>query len=296
MRQNPSNIAGGGWLAIVLMTLVVGCSNTVEPFSPTTRHYAIYGFLDANADTQYVRIEATRPNPEQEDQTREDLPTVSLTNVTTNEVVFWQDSTVVLEDGSEALLFWVAYQPEAGQTYRFEVKRSDGAVSSATTRVPDFDQLEVKLPSRTSIGTYEQAVIFDNVSRRPEKITLNYEIAYEPEDDPFPITLDYNVFGVPVQDGWQINVRLTRDRERINSRLSIPPSRVLLLHDVSMSIRLLSSDWPLVESRERVVNVENGFGFFGAAATHQIGWQLDSLVVTELGFEDVQSIGENRGN
>ena len=271
----------------------MGCDNTIEPFAPTTRHYAIYGFLDADADTQYVRVEATRPDPQEEDRTRTDVPVVSLTHVSTDESVAWRDSTVELEGDGEALLFWVPFSPEPGEIYRLDVERSDGAVSSATVRVPDFEEAEVGLPSQTFAGTYEQAVVFANVTRRPEKVILNYEIAYSHDDDPFPITLDYNVFGAPVEDGWQINVRLTRDRERINSRLSIAPTRVLLLHEVSMTVRLLSSDWPLVESNQRVVNIENGFGFYGAAATHEVSWRIDSLVASELGFLDVQSDDDN---
>lgn len=287
------NIVKSGWIAVAFTVILVGCDNTVEPFAPTTRHYALYGFLDANADTQYVRVEATRPDPGQEDRTSADVPVVTLTHVATGESVAWRDSTIEIEDDGEALLFWVPFRPEAGEVYRLEVERSDGAVSSATVRVPDFDETEVRLPNQTFAGTYEQAVVFANVTRRPEQVILNYEIAYSHADEPFPIILDYNVFGVPVADGWQINVRLTRDRERINSRLSIAPSRLLLLHDVSMTVRLLSSDWPLVESNERVVNVENGFGFYGAAATHEFSWRIDSLVVTELGFLDVQSDDEN---
>jgi hypothetical protein len=294
--QAQTNIISSGCIAVVVGTLLMGCSNTVEPFSPTTRHFAVYGFLDANADTQYVRVEATRPRPEEENRTNINLPVVRLTNVATNQVVVWHDSTVVLEDGGQAVLFWVAYRPLAGETYKLEVERSDGAVSTATTRVPDFDRNEVGSPFRTFVDTYEQVVLFTNVNRRPEKVTLNYQISYALDDEPFPITIDYNVFGAPSDDGWKINVRLTRDRERINSRLSIAPSQVLLLHGVSMTIRLLSSDWPLVESKDRVINIEDGFGFFGSAATHEITWQLDSLVATELGFEDVQSIRDDLGN
>lgn len=290
-RSHTARLAGIV-LALGLTSALVGCENSVEPFAETTRHFALYGFLDAEVDTQYVRVEPTRPLPEL--ATPAEIPSVETTDLETGARVQWRDSSVVLEDGTQAILFWAPFRPLAGHRYQIAVERSDGAVSTATTLVPDFLTSDVRIPSRTFAGTFEQAVVFENVRRRPEKVTVNYGLAFTSDDDPTQIRLDYNIFGAPIERGWQINVRLTRDRERVNSRLGVASSRVLWLHDVSMTVRVLSDDWPLVEEDNRPSNVENGFGFFGSAATHSVTWQIDSLVAQELGYEDSQN-GESGG-
>lgn len=275
------------FLAALISGLLVACENTVEPFADSSRHFAIFGFLDAAADTQYLRVEPTRPRPDRQEASTE-VPSLTTTNLFTNESVVWRDSTIQLENGSTGLLFWAVFKPTPGHAYELEVKREDGATSSATTAVPDFDDIEIMAP-RQGFSGLVQTIVLGDVSRRPEKVEISYEVALAPGDSHSTIHIDYGGFGAPVEDGWQIIARLSRDRELINSRLSVAPSRALLLYEVSMTVRLLSSDWPLPESEGRFTNVVDGFGFVGSAATHTVQWKLDSLVVEQLGFTDNQS-------
>lgn len=276
------------WLMPLLLLAAVGCDNSVEPFAATTRHFAIYGFLDAASDTQYVRIEPTRPLPDAASAPEFGIARVSTTDEMTQEMMVWRDSTILLEDGQEGLLYWAPFQAVEGHRYLIEVVREDGASSRASNVVPDLTTKEIRRPSRTFRGTFEQSLILPEVFRRPESITMNYLVTLDADEDPVLITLDYNVFGVRIADGWKIDVRLTRDRERIQSRLGVPSTAILRLYDVSVTLRLLSEDWPAIGSDERGSNVEEGFGFFGAAATHHFGWRIDSLVVAELGYVDRQ--------
>lgn len=288
MKGRRIHIALSLFTALATGALTAGCENSVEPFADTTRHFAIYGFLDADADTQFVRVEATRPNLDNDADAGSDISNVTTQNMGSGETVSWTDSAIVLDDGSPGLLYWAVFRPIPRDPYQIEVVRSDGATSSATTTVPAIRSVDPLDPTRTFSGTIEQALIMENVARRPEAITVNYDIGFPDGREPLRITLDYNVFGVPVPGGWKIDVRLTRDRERINGRLGLPPTAVLHLHEISMTMRLLSADWPLVGSREIVNNVTDGFGYFGAAATHGVNWQVDSVIVRELGFEDLQ--------
>jgi hypothetical protein len=278
------------FLAVAFASAIViaGCDNSIEPFAETTKHFAIYGFLDADADTQFIRVEATRPKPGDEGPDDTDIASVSTQNLVTGDTKIWGASTIELDDGSLGLLYSAVFKPTLGDPYRIEVLRKDGATTSATTTIPDIRSFDTGLPHRTFIGTFEQTLFLDKVARRPEAITLNYDVAFTATEEPVRITLKYDVFGVPSGENWKIDVRLSRDRERINSRLLLDKDHVLHLRDVSMTTRLLSSDWPLVGSNETVNNVTEGFGFFGSSATHTVGWQIDSSFVRNIGFIDQQ--------
>lgn len=286
--HNTLSLLAGIAAVVAVTAFTAGCENSVEPFAETTRHFAIYGFLDADADTQFVRIEATRPNLDDDAINASNIAGVTTRNLASGEVISWRDSTLDLEGGRQSLLYWAVFRPTLGDPYRIEVVREDGATSSATTTVPDLTSFDPREPHRTFAATLEQSLVFANVARRPEAVTVNYDVTLEADEDPLRITLGYTFFGVPSPGGWKIDVRLTRDRERINSRLALQPAQILFLHEISMTVRLLSTDWPLVESRDRVNNVVDGFGFFGAAATHVVTWRVDSLIVRQLGFEDKQ--------
>ena len=288
MKRRYIQIAVSGFSAFLAIALTAGCENTVEPFADTTRHFAIYGFLDASADTQFVRVEATRPNLDDGGPAESDVSTITTQDLVTGDLVAWRDSTIELDDGSTGALFWAALRPVPDHPYRIEVTRGDGAMSSATTTVPNYISADVRGPIRTFAGTLEQPLVFENVNRRPESITLNYDLTITDTDKPTRITLDYDVLGAPFENGWKINVRLTRDRSRINARLSLQPTAILFLHAISLEVRLLSNDWPTIGQSQRTNNVVDGFGFFGSAATHRVMWQVDSLVVGELGFVDKQ--------
>jgi len=274
--------------ALVVFGLVAGCDNSIVPYAETTRHFAIFGFLDADRDTQYMRIEATRPFSDIENGVLE-IATVTTTQLSDGQVITWRGSTIDLEDGGRGLLYTAFFRPKPGHAYQVAARRADGATSYATTTVPDLRQVEVEGATRTFAGTYEQAIEIDGVSRRPETIIMNYDVASSVGAPPIKITLDYDVFGVPNSiGGWRISVRLTRDKQRIHSRLSLDPGHLIGLHDVSMTLRLLSNDWPPIGSNENFTNVVDGFGFFGSAATHSIQWRIDSQVVAGLGFDDRQ--------
>ena len=267
--------------------LLGACDNSVEPFFESERYYAIFGFLDAETDSQYVRIEPTRANPEL-GVVRFDVASVKTTDMTTNDVVTWQDSLVDLDDGSIGLLYHGYFRPIRGHTYRIEVQRNDGVVTSALTTVPAEPDFSVRNPARSFLGALEQGLLFNGVSRQPEQIVVNYAVTYGALTEPLEVRLPYNVFGVPEGSGWRVIVKLTRDKSTVVQRLSLTSSDPLALHTLSIDLRLLSSDWPIKDAGLVETNVTNGLGFFGSAATHRAVWHLDSLTVNELGFVDKQ--------
>lgn len=280
-------------LAVVLLALTLAaCDNSIDPFSESNRYYAIFGFLDADADTQFVRIEPTRSNPELGPVTF-DVESVMTTDEISRGVVVWRDSLVELEDGATGLLYYGVFRPIRGRTYRIEVMRSDGAVTSATTTIPDVPPLSIRRPDRSFLGRIEQGLLFEGVIRPPERIVVNYAVTFGTLTEPLEVKLPYTAPGAPEGSGWRVIIQLTRDRSTVLERLSLTTSDPVALHTLSIDLRLLSDDWPIDEPGITETNVMNGFGFFGSAVTHHATWVLDSLFVNDLGFIDKQDGGEN---
>lgn len=273
--------------AFVFAGVVAGCDNSIEPFKESTRYYALFGFLDADRDTQYVRIEPTRSNPELGPVVY-DVASVKTTDLGSGEVVVWSDSTVILDDGREGLLYYGMFRPLRNHSYRIEVRRDDGATTTAVTKVPLAPPLSVRRPDRSFLGALEQGLLFDGVRRAPEKIVVNYAVTFDDLETPVQVKLPYNVVGVPEGSGWRVIVRLTRDKSTVLERLSLTTHDPVALHTLSIDLRLLSEDWPLDQPGLTQTNVTNGFGFFGSAVTHTATWVLDSSYVNELGLIDAQ--------
>ncbi|NND70152.1 MAG: hypothetical protein HKN43_01095, partial [Rhodothermales bacterium] len=62
--------------------------------------------------------------------------TVMSTNVNSGEERQWNDSLVFFDDGSWAHVFWSEFRAIPLDTYRIDVRRADGATSTASTKLP----------------------------------------------------------------------------------------------------------------------------------------------------------------
>ncbi len=287
MRMTMSHSAALFVGGLVLAFTVAGCDNSIEPFAESTSYYAIFGFLDADADTQYVRIEPTRSNPELGPVVL-DVASVETIDLTSGQVLAWSDSLVDLVDGGTGLLYFGRFRPIRGRSYRIEIRRSDGATTTAVTTVPDVPALSVRRPDHSFIGWLEQGLLFNGVTRAPEHVVVNYAVTFGTLSVPLEVKLPYTVVGVPEESGWRVIVRLTRDKSKILERLGLTTNDAVTLHALSIELRLLSDDWPIGEPGVVETNVTNGFGFFGSAAMDRATWVLDSLYVRELGLIDAQ--------
>jgi len=274
-------------VALLVTMLIAGCDNTIEPFAESNRYFAIFGYLDADRDSHFVRIEPTRSNPEL-GRVSFDVESVWTTDLDTGERVFWSDSLIDLANGTTGLLYFGQFKPVRGHSYRLEVTRTDGLITSAETTVPSVPSLSVRRPDRRFGGALEQGLLFDGVVRQPEQVIVNYAVTFGTLADPLEVKLPYNVFGAPEGSGWRIIVRLTRDKSTVFERLSVTVNDNVALHTLSIDLRLLSSDWPLQNAGIDETNVRNGYGFFGSAATHHATWILESSFVSELGMIDKQ--------
>ncbi|MCW9705406.1 hypothetical protein [Fodinibius salsisoli] len=109
--------------AAIAFSVVIGCSNTFEPLQENDQyHFSIYGYLDASADTQWVRVMPVRdslyfsPRPLDAE--------VTLENVATGQSVVMNDSLFSPLQGVYVYNFWTKMKLEPEQTYRLTARHT----------------------------------------------------------------------------------------------------------------------------------------------------------------------------
>lgn len=130
--MKDSDTLPNSFLLLCAFLLLAGCDQTFEPLQENEEYYfSIYGYLDAAADTQWVRVGPARRG-------LNDLPDptgidVALENLQTGETVAMEDS-LFTPDGY--LNYWTTYDIQNEETYQLTVKR-DGNSSRVTVTTPE---------------------------------------------------------------------------------------------------------------------------------------------------------------
>ncbi len=123
------------FLACLFLALSA-CDETFQPLQDNERHsFSIYGYLDASADTQWVRVTPVREQLEQ--STIKPQMEVTLNHLQNEGTTVMNDSLFQFPDGFHILNAWTTTDIEPGQTYRLQAERPDGGASSVTVTTPD---------------------------------------------------------------------------------------------------------------------------------------------------------------
>lgn len=132
-------------LLIISFLLLPGCEQTFNPIKDNYRApFSMFGYLDASADTQTVRI-----TPLQEQvSTHTELPDmhVTLEHLGSGKTTVLKDSLqqFYLPGGYTALNSSTAMAVDFGETYKLTAERPDGASSSVIATIPeDFPEPQV---------------------------------------------------------------------------------------------------------------------------------------------------------
>jgi hypothetical protein len=126
------------WLPVLFAALAVagGCDASFDAYEDTDRVYSVFGYLDANADTQFVRVEPLQDSVFAGSDAFE--ARVTSENVATGETVRWNHRVFLTNPNNVQVHNFTTtadLDPEA--TYRFRVERErDGAASSAEVTTP----------------------------------------------------------------------------------------------------------------------------------------------------------------
>jgi len=139
--------------AWVFASLVLGaCDDSFSPIAPGEVHLSVFGYLDASADTQWVRVMPIRPSiPTSPDSLGAE---VTLEPLGTGRIIRLRDSVfhfshyVDPELGSQGAYlhnFWTAERIEPGAEYRFSVVGREEEPAEALVEIPAEYEVEVWL-------------------------------------------------------------------------------------------------------------------------------------------------------
>ena len=158
MTRRPALLA----LALLAVLGGVACSTAFEPQQETDALFSLFGYLEADADTQWVRVTPLRatadPDPAPLDAE------VFLERAATGERWPMRDSLFTFGSGFTAHNVWTTAPVVAGETYRVVARRPDGAETRATVDVPPIpDPPEVidgvfSCPTRVIVSGVERVV------------------------------------------------------------------------------------------------------------------------------------------
>lgn len=118
-------------LILFSLILLASCNQSLDPLQENEKYYfSLYGYIDAAADTQWVRV-----GPARQDINEPPDPTginVTLEHIQSGKTVTMNDSLVTSKN---FLNYWTTMDIENEQTYRITAER-DGKSSHVTVTTP----------------------------------------------------------------------------------------------------------------------------------------------------------------
>jgi hypothetical protein len=144
---------------LCVVAVVTACDESFDPIQPSDLSFSVFGYLDASADTQWIRVMPIRPLK----VTSEDPLgiTVTLENLGTGRTIELRDSLFRFSSSSDSALgsegayvhnFWTQEHVEPGASYRFSVRQEGEEPSEAVVEIPlDF---EVEVGIRQGRASY----------------------------------------------------------------------------------------------------------------------------------------------
>lgn len=133
MREK--NILLNHFLFLSAFLLIAGCNQSFQPIKDDPNAtFSIYGYLDATADTQWVRVIPARQEVNMFDEKPEMY--VTLTDVKTGNSTVMNDSLILSWDGRHMLVVWTTMDIEPEHSYTLRAERPDGEESHVTVTTP----------------------------------------------------------------------------------------------------------------------------------------------------------------
>ncbi len=305
---NPRTAAG---LLLFVALFLVGCEDSVNSLVGSEKPYTLWGFMNAGADTQLVRVfpinDTLIPAPE----TGIDAQVFS-TDLDTGERREWTYRPIQFDSLIAGHVFWAPFRAEHNHRYRLDVIRSDGATTSSEVVVPPEIELIVEANSASTIIPVQ--------IRGEVPVLLGARVTYHAINVPpgaawpigtpvmpavqHPVTISYDQLVRQTNGGWAFTIDMIRDYQAVRSAYeqnclvtsdeeSAPD---IWLRRMDFSVVTADSTWvppggvfdPNVLSVPGTFsNVENGFGFFGAGVGIIHDWSPNLDVAQSVGYRAV---------
>lgn len=132
--------------------LAAACDESFEPLAPSDLAFSVFGYLDASADTQWIRVMPVRPLRVAPPDTLH--ATVTLEHLGTGRIIELRDSLFRFSSASDSGLggegmyvhnFWTQETIEPGATYRFVATREGKEPAEAVVEIPRDYEVEVEI-------------------------------------------------------------------------------------------------------------------------------------------------------
>ena len=132
-------------LSLAAMSTISACSTELEPFTPSSNLYTVLGYLDTDADTQFVRIVPLRAVVQRDTLDSLDVA-VTTTNLESGEVAAWEHNLMKLTDSTYGHVYSAAFDVKPGDTLPVECRATgwqNYIRSNKRTRSPGESRLRV---------------------------------------------------------------------------------------------------------------------------------------------------------
>lgn len=135
IKMKINNVTHQRTCILLVLLLASGCETAFDPFDESDRSISVMGYLDVNADTQFVRVELLRDSLLL--GSRPDLDVeVSLKNQLTGETSEWQDSLFQFGEDVFVHNYWSTAQLMPGNPYQFVVEPATGPALVSNLTMP----------------------------------------------------------------------------------------------------------------------------------------------------------------
>jgi hypothetical protein len=278
------------WIGCVL--LLGGCETTVDPSIGSDQAFSLYGVLQPEADTQWVRVypieDALTPTP----PTPLDA-TLTSTALETGQSQTWRDSVVQESSGDYAHVYWFPFQVEHGRTYRLAATGPHGT-AQVDVDVPAPADLVVQPPQINYTGVILPVLVNNTVPHLlgvEVEYFFQYDFAASAGSEPplLRVTESYDGTQRRTDAGWIIPITLTVDfltlRQRLDNADLWNPRHGLVMVNMTLRLTVANEEWDppngtfdadVLVQPGTMSNVENGFGFVGS------GYRLDNTWTPEI--------------
>lgn len=287
--------------------LLSACEDTVDPILESNRNFTLFGTLDMNRDTQFVRVVPIRPRLLPTDEQQQNITLVS-TDLVSGEQRTWEDSLLTFADGTRALVFYESLRIRPERTYRIEVSSPElDLVTSAETTAPVLPTAVTVFPAEVTGGVGgavargTQRVVWEGIDQEPYAIDLWYRFLTAEGADFTDVQLPYAPRNEAGGGGWEATLDLREDRLTLDTLVAV---REVPLLNVAAQLTALDNafvppggafDPDVLAQPGTFSNVENGFGFIGSVGRFVAEWTFTRGVYEDFDYLRIEDVFGKRG-
>jgi hypothetical protein len=261
------------WTVFIL--LLAGCEFSVDPLQENDQyHFSMYGYLDASADTQWVRVMPIRDSLFYEPKPLD--ATVTLTNSASGETVDMNDSLFSYVQGVYTHNFWTTVDIEPAETYRITAESTEGKEASSN--------VEVTLPE--DFPTPLVVMARDRQSDKPDRIYINglekvadvqtvYHVAANSGGSTLYTVPHLKDTSRTTSGGYVAVIDREEEQQKVNNFIANPvlKKQIFVAAGGPDYPKLARIEQSVVVLPEGISNVENGVGFVGGIVSKTVPYK-----------------------